>query len=80
MIISLTICRVFRVLIREVFAGWVLLSLTDVLADPYILNTLIVLATSDEKMAQLPATPNYKVKAKNNKALLIIFNQRNGLI
>ncbi|CAH2040000.1 unnamed protein product, partial [Iphiclides podalirius] len=53
---------IFRVLIREVFAGWVLLSLTDVLADPYILNTLIVLATSDEKMAQLPATPNYKVE------------------
>ncbi|CAG4939499.1 unnamed protein product [Parnassius apollo] len=53
---------VFRVLIREVFAGWVLLSLTDVLADPYILNALIILATSNEKMAQLPATPNYKVE------------------
>ncbi|XP_068618673.1 uncharacterized protein [Battus philenor] len=53
---------VFRVLIREVFANWVLLSLTDVLADPYILNTLIILATGDEKMAQLPATPNYKVE------------------
>ncbi|XP_047026536.1 uncharacterized protein LOC124634907 [Helicoverpa zea] len=53
---------VFRVLIREIFAGWVLLSLTDVLADPYILNTLIVLATGDETMAQLPTTPNYKVE------------------
>ncbi|KAJ8713252.1 hypothetical protein PYW07_013622 [Mythimna separata] len=53
---------VFRVLIREIFAGWVLLSLTDVLADPYILNTLIILATGDETMAQLPSTPNYKVE------------------
>ncbi|CAD0200619.1 unnamed protein product [Chrysodeixis includens] len=53
---------VFRVLIREIFAGWVLLSLTDVLAEPYILNTLIILATGDETMAQLPSTPNYKVE------------------
>ncbi|KPJ02147.1 Sorting nexin-14 [Papilio xuthus] len=53
---------VFRVLVREVFAGWVLLSLTDVLADPYILNALIILATSDEKMSELPTTPNYKVE------------------
>ncbi|XP_045517750.1 sorting nexin-14-like isoform X1 [Pieris brassicae] len=52
---------VFKVLIREIFAGWVLLSLTDVLADPYILNTLIILATGNETMAPLPATPNYKV-------------------
>ncbi|XP_059050727.1 sorting nexin-14-like [Achroia grisella] len=53
---------VFRVLIREIFAGWVLLSLTDVLADPYILNNIIILATSNEKMAALPTTPNYKVE------------------
>ncbi|KAM3960749.1 LOW QUALITY PROTEIN: sorting nexin-14-like [Aphomia sociella] len=53
---------VFRVLIREIFAGWVLLSLTDVLADPYILNTIIVLATGDETMAELPTTPNYQVE------------------
>ncbi|KAL4706201.1 hypothetical protein ACJJTC_018385 [Scirpophaga incertulas] len=53
---------VFRVLIREIFAKWVLLSLTDVLADPYILNALIILATGDETMAQLPPTPNYKVE------------------
>nr|XP_034831483.1 lysosomal alpha-glucosidase-like [Maniola hyperantus] len=57
---------VFRVLIREIFAGWVLLSLTDVLADPYILNTLIVLATGDETMAALPTTPNYKVEFLEN--------------
>ncbi|CAH0729524.1 unnamed protein product, partial [Brenthis ino] len=57
---------VFRVLIREIFAGWVLLSLTDLLADPHILNTLIVLATGDEKMADLPATPNYKVEFLEN--------------
>ncbi|KPJ07472.1 Sorting nexin-14 [Papilio machaon] len=53
---------VFRVLVRELFAGWVLLSLTDVLADPYILNALIILATSDETMSELPTTPNYKVE------------------
>lgn len=56
----------FRVLVREVFAGWVLLSLTDVLADPYILNALILLATSDETMAELPTTPNYKVCKKHS--------------
>ncbi|XP_038206270.1 sorting nexin-14-like [Zerene cesonia] len=53
---------VFKVLIREIFAGWVLLSLADTLADPYILNMLIILATGDETMAQLPTTPNYQVE------------------
>ncbi|KAI5644148.1 PXA domain-containing protein [Phthorimaea operculella] len=53
---------VFHVLIREIFSGWVLLSLTDVLSDPHILNTLIVLATGGETPAQLPTTPNYTVE------------------
>ncbi|XP_048487729.1 sorting nexin-14 [Plutella xylostella] len=53
---------VVSVLIREIFAGWTLLLLTDVLADPYILNTLVILATGDETMAQLPTTPNYRVE------------------
>lgn len=54
---------VFRVFIREIFSGWVLLSLTDVLSDPYILNNIILIATSkDMKLAPLPTTPNYKVE------------------
>ncbi|XP_041987755.1 uncharacterized protein LOC121739381 [Aricia agestis] len=57
---------IFKVLVREIFSGWVLLPLTDILADPYILNTLTILATSDEKMAPLPATPNYEVEFLEN--------------
>ncbi|XP_063382691.1 sorting nexin-14-like [Cydia fagiglandana] len=53
---------VFHVLVREIFAGWVLLSLTDLLADPYIINALIILATGDETMAQLKTTPDYRVE------------------
>lgn len=49
-------------LIREIFGGWALLSLTDVLSEPYALNTLIALATGSETMAPLPTTPNYKVR------------------
>lgn len=59
-------------LIREIFSGWVLLPLTDVLADPYILNTLIVLATGDDKVAPLPDTPNYRVRFFNIIYLLCI--------
>ncbi|KOB65810.1 putative sorting nexin 14, partial [Operophtera brumata] len=44
-----------------IFAGWALLSLTDVLSEPFALNTLIVLATDAETMAPLPTTPNYKI-------------------
>ncbi|XP_063363584.1 sorting nexin-14-like [Cydia amplana] len=53
---------VFHLLVREIFAGWVLLSLTDLLADPYIINALIILATGDETMAQLKTTPDYRVE------------------
>ncbi|XP_050352024.1 uncharacterized protein LOC126774502 [Nymphalis io] len=57
---------VFRVLVREIFAGWALLSLADVLADPHTLNTLIVLATGPVAAADLPPTPNYKVEFLEN--------------
>lgn len=48
-------------LIQDIFSGWVLLSLTDVLADPNIINTLVILATGDKKMSKLPEFPNHQV-------------------
>lgn len=37
-------CKNYAILIREILAGWVLLPLMDVLADPNILNSLVILA------------------------------------
>ncbi|CAG9560938.1 unnamed protein product [Danaus chrysippus] len=54
--------EVFRTLVRELVSWWVLLPLVDVLADPYTLNTLLLLLTGDDTMAPLPATPDYKVE------------------
>ncbi|XP_072378466.1 sorting nexin-14-like isoform X1 [Diabrotica undecimpunctata] len=39
-------CRNFLVMMREVLAGWVLLPMMDVIADPNILNYLVILATT----------------------------------
>lgn len=39
-------CGNFSVLIREIFAGWVLLPLMDVLADPNLINYLVILAVT----------------------------------
>lgn len=35
-------CKNYFVLIREIFAGWVLLPLMDILADPNIINYLVI--------------------------------------
>ncbi|XP_077297119.1 sorting nexin-14-like [Arctopsyche grandis] len=32
--------KLFKILIQDIFSGWVLLSLTDILADPSIINTV----------------------------------------
>lgn len=39
-------CKNYVVLIREILAGWVLLPLMDVLADPNIINSLVILAVT----------------------------------
>ncbi|XP_966626.3 sorting nexin-14 isoform X1 [Tribolium castaneum] len=39
-------CQNYVVLIREILAGWVLLPLMDVLADPNIINSLVILAAT----------------------------------
>ncbi|XP_028141747.1 sorting nexin-14 isoform X2 [Diabrotica virgifera virgifera] len=39
-------CRNFSVMMREVLAGWVLLPMMDVIADPNILNYLVILAAT----------------------------------
>nr|XP_032520492.1 sorting nexin-14-like [Danaus plexippus plexippus] len=54
--------EVFRTLVRELVSWWVLLPMVDVLADPYTLNTLLLLVTGDDTMAPLPITPDYKVE------------------
>ncbi|XP_061378294.1 sorting nexin-14-like isoform X2 [Danaus plexippus] len=54
--------EVFRTLVRELVSWWVLLPMVDVLADPYTLNTLLLLVTGDDTMAPLPTTPDYKVE------------------
>ncbi|XP_057664607.1 sorting nexin-14-like isoform X1 [Diorhabda carinulata] len=37
-------CRNFSVMMREILAGWVFLPMMDVIADPNILNYLVILA------------------------------------
>ncbi|XP_030750868.1 sorting nexin-14-like isoform X2 [Sitophilus oryzae] len=39
-------CKNYSVLLREILAGWVLLPLMDVLADPNIINHLVIIATN----------------------------------
>jgi sorting nexin-14 len=56
-------CKNYVVLIREIVAGWVLLPLMDVLADPNIINSLVILAiTYKSKNQQKKKTPIEKVK------------------
>ncbi|KAJ8911435.1 hypothetical protein NQ315_005968 [Exocentrus adspersus] len=39
-------CRNYRVIIREILAGWLFLPLMDVLADPNVLNYVVILAVN----------------------------------
>lgn len=42
-------CNNYTVLIREILSGWVLLPLMDVLADPNIINSLVILSMTYKK-------------------------------
>ncbi|KAJ9589467.1 hypothetical protein L9F63_017328, partial [Diploptera punctata] len=44
----------FSVLIRELLSGWVLLPITDVLADPAIVNSLLLLLLEKHTLTQYP--------------------------
>ncbi|EEB19866.1 sorting nexin, putative [Pediculus humanus corporis] len=55
-------CLSFKVLIKEILAGWVLLSLTDVLSDPYYINSLILLALNHEPLTNYPDNSDSKVQ------------------
>ncbi|XP_049774784.1 sorting nexin-14-like isoform X1 [Schistocerca cancellata] len=48
-------CRNFNVLIREILSGWVLLPTMDVLADPAIVNSLLLLLVDKQPLTQYPA-------------------------
>ncbi|KAG5876709.1 hypothetical protein JTB14_038026 [Gonioctena quinquepunctata] len=37
-------CRNYSIIMREILAGWVFLPLMDILADPNIINSLVILA------------------------------------
>ncbi|CAG9770654.1 unnamed protein product [Ceutorhynchus assimilis] len=39
-------CKNYSILIRELLSGWVLLPLMDVLADPNIINSLVIIAVN----------------------------------
>lgn len=52
-------CRNFSVMMREILAGWVFLPMMDVIADPNILNYLVILAV----------TYKSKKTSKNNQNL-----------
>ncbi|XP_034243471.1 sorting nexin-14-like isoform X2 [Thrips palmi] len=45
-------CQNFSALVRELLAGWVLLPLADVLADPSILNSLLLLLLGHQQLTQ----------------------------
>lgn len=59
---KLLCCRSFRALVRELLSGWVLLPLSDVLCDPFCINSLILLALSHEPLTQYPDTPPVQVQ------------------
>ncbi|XP_067005138.2 sorting nexin-14 [Anabrus simplex] len=55
-------CKNYSVLIRELLCGWVLLPLADVLADPSIVNSLLLLLLDRHLLTQYPNTTPSKVE------------------
>ena len=53
--------RNFSVLIRELLSGWILLPITDVLADPAIVNSLLLLFLDNYTLSQYPNRPPTRV-------------------
>lgn len=55
-------CKNFSVLIRELLSGWILLPVTDVLADPAIVNSLLLLLLDNYTLSQYPDRPPTRVE------------------
>ncbi|XP_069690974.1 sorting nexin-14-like isoform X2 [Periplaneta americana] len=55
-------CKNFSVLIRELLSGWILLPITDVLADPAIVNSLLLLLLDNYTLSQYPNRPPTRVE------------------
>lgn len=55
-------CQNFSSLTRELLAGWVLLPLADVLADPSILNSLLLLLLGHQQLTQYKDVDEPKVE------------------
>nr|CAD7261904.1 unnamed protein product [Timema shepardi] len=55
-------CSNYQVLIRELLSGWVLLPLADVLADPAIVNSLLLLLLEKHTLTQYPDKPPVTVE------------------
>lgn len=55
-------CRNFSVLIRELLSGWILLPITDVLADPAVVNSLLLLLLDNYTLSQYPNQPPTRVE------------------
>jgi hypothetical protein len=54
--------RNFSVLIRELLSGWILLPVTDVLADPAVVNSLLLLLLDNYTLCQYPDRPPTRVE------------------
>lgn len=55
-------CKNFNVLIRELLSGWILLPITDVLADPAVVNSLLLLFLDNYTLSQYPNRPPTRVE------------------
>ncbi|KAK7792107.1 hypothetical protein R5R35_009644 [Gryllus longicercus] len=55
-------CRNYSTLVREILAGWVLLPLVDVLADPSIVNSLLLLLLERNTLTEYPNTSPSRVE------------------
>ncbi|KRT81499.1 hypothetical protein AMK59_5266, partial [Oryctes borbonicus] len=55
-------CSNYTTLLREIFAGWVLLPTMDILADPNIINLFVVLSTNKQKFHTPVVIPHEKVE------------------
>lgn len=54
--------RNFNVLIRELLSGWILLPIADVLADPAVVNSLLLLFLDNYTLSQYPNRPPTRVE------------------
>ncbi|GFG30201.1 hypothetical protein Cfor_10179, partial [Coptotermes formosanus] len=55
-------CKNFSVLIQELLSGWILLPITDVLADPAVVNSLLLLFLDNYTLSHYPNRPPTRVE------------------